>query len=160
MRNIAVERGARTLELSQLRKGIATGVRTRRSPNKDLGYRDRYTFVVVQRGRLVEDACHVVDGFVYATFVLEEIEVCFDEDLYASRHLSRRGLGELLGSESGVVIRHVAVDRDCAGQIFLGIQNVIAPGIIAAKLAQHEVTVVRRTVKTDYFVFEDTDRGE
>ena len=97
--------------------------------------------------------------FVNTSFVLEEVEVRFNEDLYASRDLGRRFI-RLVRREGSVVIRHIAGNRDRAGEVFLGIKNVVAVGIVAAKLAQNEVAVLRRAERTDHFVFEDTDGSE
>src|SRR5215510_14354637 len=115
MGNVAVKRGAPKLELGQLSKGISAVVRARRVPDKDLGYRDGYAFVAVQRRRLVEKAGDVVGSCSHASFIEEEIEVGFDVDLYASHDSGWRGF-EFFWREDGVVGGHVAGTRHRGGQ--------------------------------------------
>ena len=133
MGNVAVESGARSLKLGQLSKGISASIRARRVPNKDLGDRDGYTFVVVQRRRLVEKAGYVIGSCLHASFILEEIEVGFDVDLYTSKHRGR--LFEFLWRVDGLVGRLVAGKRHLVFQIVLSIENVIARRIFAGKFA-------------------------
>src|SRR6185503_4550007 len=111
--------------------------------------------------RWVEDSCYGVYGCVHASSVEKEIVVGLKEDLYAPRHrLNRRRVVEQVRRQGGAVVRRIAGNRQRAGEIFLSIKNVIACGIVTGKFAQYEITSHWRAVRTDHFVFENTDGGE